>query len=191
MTRLRKMMLEELERRNYSEGTTRRYLRFVERFAQHFGKSPDKLGPDHLRSYRAHLFKQRRLSPGSVEHRISALRFFFVHTLGRRGFYQFLPFPKVRRKHLTVEASSQTLAARARTTRLHCSDEIGKHVRCAHLQKLCRPRRHSGVHRGYAESFGADVLTRMLENAVWKNPQSSSANLHGVAAKCFKQRWVN
>ena len=48
MTRLRKMMLEELERRNYSAGTTRRYLRFVERFAQHFGKSPDKLGPDHL-----------------------------------------------------------------------------------------------------------------------------------------------
>ena len=43
MTRLRKMMLEELERRNYSAGTTRRYLRFVERFAQHFGKSPDKL----------------------------------------------------------------------------------------------------------------------------------------------------
>jgi hypothetical protein len=37
------MMLEELERRNYSAGTTRRYLRFVERFAQHFGKSPDKL----------------------------------------------------------------------------------------------------------------------------------------------------
>jgi hypothetical protein len=33
VTRLRKMMLEELERRNYSEGTTRRYLRFVERFA--------------------------------------------------------------------------------------------------------------------------------------------------------------
>jgi integrase/recombinase XerD len=42
-------MLEELERRNYSESTTRRYLRYVERFAQHFGKSPDRLGPDHLR----------------------------------------------------------------------------------------------------------------------------------------------
>jgi hypothetical protein len=46
VTHLRKMMLEELERRNYSAGTTRRYLRFVERFAQHFHKSPDKLGPD-------------------------------------------------------------------------------------------------------------------------------------------------
>jgi len=47
VTQLRKMMLEELERRNYSEGTTRHYLRYVERFAQHFGSSPDKLGPDH------------------------------------------------------------------------------------------------------------------------------------------------
>ncbi|HTF64996.1 MAG TPA: hypothetical protein VK638_20145 [Edaphobacter sp.] len=43
MTHLRRKMLEELERRNYSDATTRRYLRFVERFAQHFGKSPDKL----------------------------------------------------------------------------------------------------------------------------------------------------
>ena len=65
MTRLRKMMLEELERRNYSAGTTRRYLRFVERFAQHFHKSPDKLGPDHLRSYQAYLLTERKLCPGT------------------------------------------------------------------------------------------------------------------------------
>ena len=53
MTRLRKMMLEELERRNYPAGTIRYYLRFVERFAEHFGKSPDKLGPDHVRTYQS------------------------------------------------------------------------------------------------------------------------------------------
>jgi hypothetical protein len=46
VTHLRKMMLEELERHNYSIRTIRYYLRFVERFAQHFGKSPDKLGPE-------------------------------------------------------------------------------------------------------------------------------------------------
>lgn len=98
MTHLRKMMLEELERRNYSKGTIRNYLRFVERFAQHFGKSPDTLGPEHLRSYQAYLFKERKLCPGSVEHHVTALRFFFVRVLHRHEFRQFLPYPKVRRK---------------------------------------------------------------------------------------------
>ena len=98
MTRLRKMMLEELERRNYSEGTTRRYLRFVERFAQHFGKSPDKLSPDHLRTYQAYLLKVKKLNPGTVENHVAALRFLFMRTLGRHEFRQFLPYPKTRRK---------------------------------------------------------------------------------------------
>ena len=92
------MMLEELERRNYSESTTRRYLRFVERFAQHFGKSPDKLGPDHLRTYQAYLLKERKLDPGTVENHVAALRFFFMRTLHRHEFREFLPYPKTRRK---------------------------------------------------------------------------------------------
>jgi len=67
VTHLRKIMLEELQRRNYADTTIRRYLRFVERFAHHFGKSPDKLGPEHLRTYQAYLLKQRKLAVGSVE----------------------------------------------------------------------------------------------------------------------------
>ena len=98
MTHLRKMMLEELERCNDSQATTRRYLRFVERFAQHFGKSPDKLSPDPIRTYQAYLLKVRKLDPGSVENHVAALRFFFVHTLHRHEFRQFLPYPKTRRK---------------------------------------------------------------------------------------------
>jgi integrase/recombinase XerD len=98
VTHLRKMMLEELERRNYTAGTIRHYLRFVEQFARHFGKSPEKLGLEHLRSYQAYLLQQRKLDPGSVENHISALRFFFVRTLNRHEFRQFLPFPKTRRK---------------------------------------------------------------------------------------------
>jgi site-specific recombinase XerD len=92
------MMLEELERRNYSAGTTRRYLRFVERFAQHFGKSPDQLGPEHLRSYQAYLLRERKLCPGTVENHVAALRFFFVRTLRRHEFREFLPYPKSPRK---------------------------------------------------------------------------------------------
>ena len=42
MTRLRKMMLEELQRRNYSEITMRKYLRMVSDFAKyHPGRGSD------------------------------------------------------------------------------------------------------------------------------------------------------
>ena len=98
MTHLRKIMLEELERRNYTQSTIRHYLSFVERFARHFGKSPDKLGPEHLRSYQAYLLRERKLCPGTVENHVAALRFFFVRTLNRHEFRQFLPYPKVRKK---------------------------------------------------------------------------------------------
>jgi hypothetical protein len=40
------MMLEELQRRNYSAITTRKYLRVVTEFAKYFGKFPDRLGPN-------------------------------------------------------------------------------------------------------------------------------------------------
>ena len=86
MTHLRKIMVEELQRRNYSEGTIRRYLHTVEDFARHFGKSPDKLGLDHLRTYQAYLLKQRKLSVGSVVNHVAALRFLYVRTLRRQEF---------------------------------------------------------------------------------------------------------
>ena len=62
MTHLRRIMLEELQRRNYSEATTRYYIRKVEAFARHFRCSPDGLGPRHIREYQAHLFAKRKLS---------------------------------------------------------------------------------------------------------------------------------
>jgi integrase/recombinase XerD len=107
VTRLRRMMLDELQRRNYSEITTRKYLRAVTDFAKYFGKSPDKLGPNELRTYQAHLLKERKLTPGSVVNCVAALRFFFVKTLKRYQFREFLPYPKDRRGLPTVLSSEE------------------------------------------------------------------------------------
>jgi integrase/recombinase XerD len=98
VTHLRKMMLEELQRRNYSEITTRKYLRYVTAFARHFGKSPDQLGPNELRSYQAYLLQERKVTPGTAVNCVAALRFFFIKTLKRHQFREFLPYPKDRRR---------------------------------------------------------------------------------------------
>ncbi len=102
MTRLRKMMLEELQRRNYYEITTRKYLQYVTAFARHFGKSPDQLGPNELRSYQAYLLQERKVTPGTAVNCVAALRFFFIKTLKRHQFREFLPYPKDRRRLPTV-----------------------------------------------------------------------------------------
>jgi hypothetical protein len=71
------MMLEELQRSNYSAVTTRIYLRVVAEFAKFFGKSPDKFGLNELRTYQAYLLRERKLTPGTVINQVAALRFFF------------------------------------------------------------------------------------------------------------------
>src|SRR5213594_579517 len=96
------MMLEELQRRNYSEITTRKYLQYVTAFAQHFSKSADQLGPNELRSYQAYLLKERKVTPGTAVNCVAALRFFFIKTLKRPLFREFLPYPKDRRRLPTV-----------------------------------------------------------------------------------------
>src|SRR5438876_209219 len=87
-------MLEELQRRNYAQHTTRSYIRTVEDFARHFNCSPDRLGPRHIRKYQAELFEKRKLSAGSVAVRLAALRFFYCKTLKRTWSIADTPYPK-------------------------------------------------------------------------------------------------
>jgi integrase/recombinase XerD len=98
MTQLRQKMLEELQRRHYAYRTANTYLRIVGDFAAYFHRSPDKLGPEHLRQYQAYLFQSRKLSSASVSQYVSALRFLFVKTLRRHFLTEHIPFPKSPRR---------------------------------------------------------------------------------------------
>jgi integrase/recombinase XerD len=102
VTHVRKMMLEELQRRHYSEATTQRYIRFIERFAQHFHCSPNCLGPRHIREYQAQLFTVHKLTPGSVTNHLCALRFFYIQTLKRPWSIAETPYPKKRYRLPTI-----------------------------------------------------------------------------------------
>ena len=95
MTDLRKRMLEELQRRNYSKETIRLYLFAVTDFARHFKKRPDLLTPEHMREFQLYLLNERKLRVETVAGRITALRFFFTKVL-RRPFQELdLVYPKL------------------------------------------------------------------------------------------------
>jgi hypothetical protein len=64
-------MLEELERRNYSQSTVRTYLMTIEDFARYFHQPPDVLGPEHVREYQAYLFHLCSSARGSQPTRSS------------------------------------------------------------------------------------------------------------------------
>jgi integrase/recombinase XerD len=102
MTQLRQKMLEELQRRNYSHRTAKTYIRIVRDFAAYFHRSPDKLGPEHIRQYQAYLFQSKKLSTASVSQYVSAIRFLFVKTLRRHFLTEHIPFPKSPRRLPTV-----------------------------------------------------------------------------------------
>src|SRR5215831_21050806 len=131
------MMLEELQRRNYSADTTRNYLRVVADFAKHFGKSPDKLGLNELRTYQAYLLRERKLTPGTVVNQVAALRFFFVKTLQRHQFRDFLPYPQDRRRLPTVLSR----------------EEVSRLINAAEPQRMNRPTLEADILRAQGDRF--------------------------------------
>ena len=102
-------MLEELQRRNYSQDTTRSYILAVKQFAEYFGKSPEKLGAEEIRRYQLYLLNEKKYAPGTVEMRMSALRFLYKKVLKRRDLsFDDLVYPK-RPKKLPVVLSPEEI----------------------------------------------------------------------------------
>lgn len=95
MTPLRQRMIQDMRIRNLAHNTQLSYLQQVSLFARYFGKSPDLLGREDIRSYQVYLIENKKLSPGSITIAVSALRFLYKVTLRREWKWEeFIPAPK-------------------------------------------------------------------------------------------------
>jgi site-specific recombinase XerD len=66
----------------------------VEHFSKYFHRSPDQLGPEHIRKYQAMLFSKLKFSPNTVTLRLASLRFFYIKVLKRNWSIAETPYPR-------------------------------------------------------------------------------------------------
>jgi integrase len=83
MNPLRRRLIKDMQIRNLTANTQRVYVEQVSRFAGHFPKSPDRLGPLDIRTYLLYLVQDRQMAAPSIIVTVSALRFFYSVTLKR------------------------------------------------------------------------------------------------------------
>ena len=93
MTPLRQRFVDDLRLRHYAPRTIEAYVAGVARFAKHFGRSPDLLGPEEVRTFQLHLLSLR-VSWSLFNQTVCALRLFYGTTLGRPEQVPLIPFGK-------------------------------------------------------------------------------------------------
>jgi integrase len=75
-------MIDDMMIRNLAPTTQQSYLYAVAKFSRYFGRSPDRLNFDDVRTYQLYLIAQQR-SWSHINQTVCALRFFYAVTLGR------------------------------------------------------------------------------------------------------------
>jgi integrase/recombinase XerD len=109
MTPLRQRMIEEMQRRNLSPRTIVIYTTMVARFAAHFKRSPDRLGPEEVRAYQLHLIREKHVSWPLFNQSVSALKFLYGAVLGRPDVVKSIPYGKRPRRLPAVLSQDEVL----------------------------------------------------------------------------------
>jgi integrase/recombinase XerD len=110
MTALRQRMIEDMQVRNLSPHTQTSYVQQVSLFARYFGKPPDQLGPEEIRSYQVHLTNEKKLAPSSILIAVAAMRFLYKVTLHRDwSMEDIIPAPKKPQKLPIVLSPEEVL----------------------------------------------------------------------------------
>ena len=84
MTPLRKRMIRELELQRKAPGTVSGYVKNVEELALYYGRSPDKITREEIRSYLHYLIVEKKLSYSYCNQKMVAINFFNREVLGRK-----------------------------------------------------------------------------------------------------------
>jgi integrase/recombinase XerD len=139
-------MIEDMTIRRLKERTQDFYQRAVAKYAQNFRRSPAELDYEHVRQYQLHLIRSG-CQPSYVNHTMSALRFFYKVTMGRRDALDTIPLakePKKLRQVLTPEEVARLIeAAPSRKYRCAFSVAYGAGLRSSEVVSEVDPIRRT------------------------------------------------
>lgn len=180
MTALRRRMIEDMQLRNLSPKTIERYVHNVARFAQHFGKSPEQLGPQAVRTYLLHLVQERKVAWGTYNQALAALRFLYRNTLKRgdivraircprpeRHLPEVLGFAEVQRFFAAVHSfKHRTILMTAYAAGLRISEAVSLRVADIDSQRMVI-RVVQGKRKKDRQTLLSPVLLGMLRHYWW------------------------
>src|ERR1035437_4279429 len=83
MTILRQKFIDEMQVRGFSPQSQEVYVNAVSQLARYYRRSPDHISDDELKAYLLHLIRERHCAASTLTVAVSALRFFYRHTLHR------------------------------------------------------------------------------------------------------------
>ena len=137
---LRRRMIEDMTVRNLSPTTREVYIHNVKKFSQYFGRSPDCLGLEDVRTYQVHLVS-RGIAWATLNQVVSSLRFFFGVTLGRKDLPERIAYAR-RPKTLPVILSPEEVAAfleavESRRDRVALTTAYATGLRASEVVGLC------------------------------------------------------
>lgn len=95
-------MAGDMRVRNLAQRTIDTYTYHVERFAQHFGRPLDELGPEEIRTYQLYLVEVKKASWSGFNQTVCGLRFLYHVTLPRPWVVRQIPFGKRPKRLPTV-----------------------------------------------------------------------------------------
>jgi len=94
MSPLRKKMINLLIIKNYSKNTQGCYIRSVEQLSKFFNRSPDKITPEEIQEWILHSITALHLAPGTIQLRLSGLKFLYHDVLQWDHYLDKVPTPK-------------------------------------------------------------------------------------------------